>query len=398
MLANFFIVVLISNQLGSEGRGEMSLFMTDFVLVVLFTGIVAGSAMSYYVPKKSLFTISTAGYVWSVLVTGLVVVVLHWFHPSTYTFWLLAIGLVQSFATVHQMVLVGKNALLPYNISTTIQPVLNLVYVFVCFQFLNRKSVEVFVEGFFYSSLITYIVSFFQSLHYYTEAKLVEVSQTAREMIRFGSGTYFSTIIQTINYRVSYYVLFWFGLSKAVGEMSNGVALAEATWMVSNSLSLVLYAHILNTDNEEEQALLTIRLSKLCFVLTGATLVVLLLIPSSVYVFVFGKDFTELKTYILILSPGVLLLGVSTVIAHYFSAKGNYFVNNVKSVFGLVAVLVSLFVFIPYLGKNGAAIASSVSYVVSSAYLFYHFFRVTKTPLSELVKWDDLREIWRTKK
>ena len=77
VLANFLLVVLVSKQLGSVGRGEMSLFMTDFVLVLLFTGIVAGSAMSYYVPQKDLFTLSFIAYGWSVLVCILGIFMLH---------------------------------------------------------------------------------------------------------------------------------------------------------------------------------------------------------------------------------------------------------------------------------------------------------------------------------
>lgn len=395
VLANFLLVVLVSKQLGSVGRGEMSLFMTDFVLILLFTGIVAGSAMSYYVPKKDIFTLSFIAYGWSVLVCILGIFVLHWFHPSPYTFWLFGAALLQSFTSVHHMVLVGRNSLLQYNIGTALQPLLNLAYVYFFFECCGQKTLEIFVEGFFYSSLVTYIVSIFQSIHFYSSVGLVELRQTLRDMVRFGSGTYFSTIVQTINYRVSYYVLFWFGLSRAVGEMSNGVALAEATWMISNSLSLVLYAHILNNDNEKEQQLLTFRFSKLCFLLTAASLMLLLGIPSWVYVLVFGKDFTELKQYILILSPGVLLLGVSTVMAHYFSAKGNYFVNNVKSVLGLVTVLACLFIFLPLWGKNGAAISTSISYAVSSGYLFYCFFKTANISFSEMLNWGDLDKIWR---
>ena len=395
MLANFFVVVLVSKQLGSEGRGEMSLFMSDFVLVLLFTGIMAGSAMSYFVPKKDVFTIGFVAYCWSVIVALLGVFVLHLFHPSAYTWWLLGAGLIQSFNTVHQMILVGKNRLLAYNVNTAIQPVLTLVYVVFYFQVLGQRSIGVFVEGFFYSSLVSYVVAVFQSRSFLGFTKSEAMLSAAQEMLRFGSGTYFSTIVQTINYRLSYYVLFWLGMSKAVGEMSNGVALAEATWMISNSLSLVLYAHILNSHDEKEQAMLTLRFSKLCFLLTSASLLVLWLVPSEVYVYVFGKDFTELKNYILILSPGVLLLGVSTVMAHYFSAKGYYKENNIKSLIGLFSILPAMFLFIPWWGKNGAAIASSFSYAMSSGYLFYHYFKITKTPLADLAKWGDLPEIWR---
>jgi len=398
VVANFLIVVLTSQTLGSSGRGETSLFVTDFSIILLFTGIVAGSAMSYFTPKKDIFTISTIGYLWSVPISILGVLVLYFIHPTEYSFWLLGAILIQSFTTVHQMIMIGKNSLLAYNVSTALQPVFNLAYVYFYFEILDNKNVSVFVEGYVYSSVMAYIISVFQTAKYYTKTAVTNIKQTAHEMISFGSGTYFSTIVQTITYRAGFYVLFWFGLSNAVGELSNGVALTEATWMISNSLSLVLYAHILNSEDEEEQKNLTLKFSKLCFILTIVSLAVLVITPSSIFIWLFGKDFSELKIYILLLSPGVLFLAVSTIIAHYFAGKGNYTINNVKSIIGFATVLVGLFIFIPLFGKKGAAVASSISYVFTSLYLFYQYLKTTNTSIREIFIYSDLKEIWSKKR
>lgn len=397
VIANFLLVVLTSQTLGSSGRGETSLFVTDFSIILLFTGIVAGSAMSYFTPKKDIFTISIVGYIWSIPISVLGVLVLHFLHPTEYSFWLFGAVLIQSFTTVHQMVMIGKNSLLSYNVNTALQPVFNLAYLYFCFEILGNKNVSVFVEGYVYSSGLAYVISVLQTAKYYTKTVLTNVKQTAHEMIAFGSGTYFSTIVQTITYRTGFYVLFWFGLSNAVGELSNGVALTEATWMISNSLSLVLYAHILNSNDAQEQKNLTLKFSKLCFILTVASLAVLLITPSSIFVWLFGKDFSELKIYILLLSPGVLFLAVSTIVAHYFAAKGNYRINNIKSIIGFATVLAGLFVLIPLFGKKGAAFASSVSYVFTSLYLFYHYFKTTGTSIGDVFVLSDLKEMWRKK-
>jgi O-antigen/teichoic acid export membrane protein len=394
VIANFLLVILTSQKLGSEGRGETSLFVTDFAIILLFTGIVAGSAMSYFTPKKDILTISTIGYLWSIPVSILGVFVLHFIHPTAYYIWLFGAVLIQSFTTVHQMVMVGKNSLLAYNLSTAIQPIFNLAYVFFYFEILDTKSVSVFVEGYVFSSVIAYIISVFQTAKYYSKSALTNIKKTANEMITFGSGSYFSTIVQTITYRVSYYVLFWFGFSNAVGELSNGIALTEATWMISNSLSLVLYANILNTNDENEQRKLTLRFSKICFILTFFSLTILLLVPANVFVWLFGKDFSELKIYILLLSPGVLFMAVSTIIAHYFAGKGNYAINNIKSIIGFTTVLIGLFLFIPFFGKKGAALASSISYILTSLYLFYYYFKISRISLREIFILSDFKEIY----
>ena len=397
VVANFLLVVVTSRTLGSEGRGEISLFMTDFTLVLLFTGIVGGSAMAYFVPKKDVFTLTVIGYCWSLPIAGLGVVLLHLFHPSAYTLWLFGALLVQSFTVVHQMVLLGKNHLFRYNLSTSIQPVFNLAYVYARFHFGNEKSVYIFVEGFFLSSLLAYLAAVLQTWSFFIAHTLQNAKETALDMLRYGSGTYVSTIIQTVAYRLSYYVLFWFGMSQTIGELSNGLALTEATWLISHSLSLVLYAHLLNTPDEGTQHKLTVQLAFLCFLLTFFSLAFLVLLPSWVFVALFGKDFGNLTLYILILSPGVLLFGASTVFAHYFSAKGNYALNNIKSILGLITGLVCLFVFIPLFGNKGAAVANSISYAASGIYLFFVYFKKTATPLSAVLDWKGLWDILRNR-
>lgn len=394
VLANFLVVVITSKELGSEGRGETSLFMIDFVVILLFTSIVAGSAMAFYASKKDLFTISVIGYGWSLPTSIIGVLVMPILHPSTYSVWLFGTVFVQSLCTVHQMALMGKNALPSYNVSSIVQPVANLAYLGYCYYFKSDKSVEVFVEGFFWTTLLSYAISVYLTLPLYEGFRLVRFRESVRDMVRYGTGSHVSNIVQTITYRIGYYVLFWYGLSSAVGELSNGVALAEGTWIITHSLSIVLYSHVLTTDDEIHHRELTIRLVVLCFVLTFFSLLLLVVLPSDFYVLLFGKDFHDLHTFIWILFPGVLAMAVGSIFAHYFSAKGDYRINNIKSIVGLVIIVLGLFLLVPVWGKYGAVAATSLAYTISSCYLGYYYFTSTNTPIKVIFNSENLKMIW----
>lgn len=398
VLANFLIVVITSRDLGSVGRGETSLFMTDFSLLFLSAGIVSASAMAYFSTKKDLLTLSTISYAWTIIVSLLGFLIMNIIHPSPYTCLLIGSVLLQSFSSTHQMILLGRNNLFAYNLSSVVQPVLNLGYVYFQFHYLGAKSASVFVEGFFYTSCISYLFSVAQTYRLYYRRQQDHFKETATEMIEYGFGTQLSTILQTINYRVGLYILFWYGLSSAVGKLSNGLAIAEATWMITNSLSLVLYAYVLNHPIESEQKELTLQMAKLCFLLTITALGFLSVLPTPVYIYVFGQDFNDLKSYILILLPGVSLMAVGTLLAHYFSAKGNYAINNFKSIIGLTTIFILLLLFIPLLGDKGAAIASSASYAASSLYIMHQYTKRTSTPWSNFFTLKGLSIIWKNVK
>lgn len=395
VLSNFLVVVLTSRILGSEGRGETNLLLTDFSIVYLFSGIIAGTSISYFSNKKDLFTMSFLGYVWSCFASLILVPILSFVHPNSYSVLLFGISLIQSFTMVNQKILLGRNDLFSYNINTAIQPVVHLLTVFLTFYFSEELSVGLFMKSFFFSSVLAFIVSFFQCKKYILSFKLLAVRETFKDMIVLGIRSNYDNIFETLNYRAGIYFLFWFGYQHAVGELSNSIALAEGTWLITNSLALVLYAHCLQSEDESEKQTLTLTYVKLCFIATLLVLIVLIMMPTCVYVLLFGKDFTEITFYIFLLFPGVLFLAVSNIFGHYLAANGDYFANNVRSTLGLVIVVMLLFIFIPVFGTKGAAIATSISYTFSSFYLFYHYFKTTSTPMSDIFRLDDLKELWR---
>lgn len=394
VISNFLIVSLTSRVLGSEGRGETNLFLTDFAVIYLFAGIIAGTTSSFFSAKRDIYTICALGYLWSVATCTLGTPILNAIHPTNYSTWLFGISLIQSFTMANQMVLVGKNDLTAYNLNTAIQPVSHFAFILGSYFSGHTLTVELFIQSFFFSSLLAFVASFVPAKKHIHSYKMAESLQTFKELIKYGLRSNYDNILETFNYRAGIYFLFWFGFTNAVGELSNSIALAEGTWIISNSLALVLYAHSLQSDNIKEQEKLALTYAKLCFLGTSGALLVLVFIPDSVYVLLFGNDFEDLVFYILLLAPGVIFLATSNVIGHYLAAKGNFKTNNIRSTLGLGLAIVLLFLLIPLFGKKGAAIATSASYFFSSLYLFYQYFRTTGTSVHDVFSYTDMKEIW----
>ena len=114
-------------------------------------------------------------------------------------------------------------------------------------------------------------------------------------------------------------------------------------------------------------------MSKINGIFTAVALLVLCLLPSEVYSFVFGKGFEEISQAIRILSIGVLPLSIASNFTQYFYAKGNFKISTFASIIGLVITIIAGLILIPKYQLQGAALAATLSYFTTFAIEFYFF-------------------------
>jgi len=174
---------------------------------------------------------------------------------------------------------------------------------------------------------------------------------------------------------LNYYLLNAYVDTAHVGVYSNSVSLAESIWIISNSVALVQYARISNSTDKEYNQKLTLNLWKICFVISLAAVIVLALLPSSLYMFIFGPEFGDMSHIIRILAPGVLCYSIFLILGHYYSGSGRYFMNTLAALCGLLATLVGGFVLVPRMATTGAAITASVAYTLNAVFLLICFLK-----------------------
>lgn len=185
--------------------------------------------------------------------------------------------------------------------------------------------------------------------------------------------------------RLSYYLLEKYQNTETLGIYSNGVSLTEAIWMVSGSMAMVQYSKIANSDNKQYSQQLTVNMTKISLLVTVVILIPMLLLPSAFYSFIFGKDFTNINHIMICLAPGVVFYNFALLIGHYFSGTGRYYINTTASAAGLLITLILSFVAIPMWGFYGAALVSSLSYIVVSATVIVFFYKESKIGFSQMI-------------
>ena len=192
---------------------------------------------------------------------------------------------------------------------------------------------------------------------------LAQLNSDVKSMFRYGILNQLATIVQMISFRGSYFILDKYVSINDVGIYSNAVSIAESVWLISRSFSLVFYARMINSRSESYHQRIYKRFSFITFWFQILALAVLISIPASFYIQLFGDEFIEVKSIIIYLIPATIFFGQALISGHYFSGTGRHHINLLSNGIGMVIIISVSMYFIPLYSVKGAALATSLGYL-----------------------------------
>jgi O-antigen/teichoic acid export membrane protein len=384
---NFLLFMLTAKLLGAQGRGEISLFVTNIALVILFCNLVGGAALIYLSSRYNTFQLALPSYVFAIVTAIATSFSLIWAGQTLPVFenHLIATSVLSGLTSVNMMLMLGKEKVLKYNIVTVLQGAI----LFTGFASMALLYTDLKVEYYIWATYAAFISSLLLStLWIWPDLKKIQwtgFTATLQILVKTSATAQFSNIISFLNYRLSYYFLNHFEDTKAIGIFSTGMALSEAVWLVSRSIALVQYSRISNTEDGEYAKQLSFNLVKLSFWASVACILPLALMPSSFFTLLFGPEFGMVKMVILSLCTGIIAISTSTIFSHYFSGTGKYYINNYASLTGLLITIPAGLLLIPVYGMLGAGFAASLSYLAVATFLYITFRRHTGFHINKIL-------------
>jgi O-antigen/teichoic acid export membrane protein len=383
------ILILTTQYLGAEGRGLVSLIISSIGTIVLFAGFIGGPAVIYLASKKKIPYLLLPIYGWTVIIS-IVGTATVWFFqliPSLYILPLAILSIASSVYIANFYVLVGRQKVQINNIIYLFQWVVNLAALAFFFILLNEPNVEFAIFAIFISNLFGLFLTFFElkKITKLTPFRLSEQIAVIKSLVSFSFFAQAAAVMYYLNYRLGIFILTNFSGLSAVGIYSVGVNLAEFILLGSQSIALVEYSRISNMNDREYAKSITIKLAKFGFLLTLGLTVLLLSLPSTVYVIVFGKDFSSVPSVLFAMSPGIIAFGTSIIIFNYFAGIGKNRVNAIAALAGLISNILFCYLLIPGFGPVGAGITASISFILMSGILIGIFLRETNTSFKELI-------------
>jgi O-antigen/teichoic acid export membrane protein len=127
-----------------------------------------------------------------------------------------------------------------------------------------------------------------------------------------------------------------------------------------------------------------LKLSRVIVLMYAFVLTLLAAVGNWLFPFLFGKSFNKMYDVFLLLMPGLMALSLLALMAAYFAAINQIKRNLLISLAGLIVIIITNILLIPKFGIYGAAISSSLGYIVCFIIAYFYFAGDGKIRLTDL--------------
>ena len=395
VLTQLATLIMGTKCLGAAEWGKAFIAQTDITFLLIGIELIAGSGLVYFTPRKKLATLMKISYGWIAFVMVIYLLLFGVFHffpsfyhtivPKGYAWLVLLMTFVYSLHEFNLNHFLGKEKVATYNWLFLIQILTQVTMMAVLIFALNLRTAKALLysqlSGYSLATLIGWILLFPTLKRESREP----VKDSLKEMLHYGAFMQLSTLVSTLNKRLSLYLLNTHCNEKSIGVYASGTQVTEGVNIVGQSIGLVEFSALSNTENKQRASQLTMRFMKLSILLTFTALLVICLLPTTFFEWVFSGEFADIRTVILLMAPGIVFFSAHTILANYFSGTGQPKYNLYASLIGLSVTLVSAFVLIPILGIRGAAITTSLTYTALFVYHWIVFHKHTNCHLYHLI-------------
>ena len=395
VLTQLATLIMGTKFLGAAEWGKAFIAQTDITFLLIGIELIAGSGLVYFAPRKKLVTLMKISYGWIVIVMLaylLLFSILHLFPgfyhtivPEGYAWLVLLMTFIYSLHEFNLNHYLGKEKVATYNWLFLIQILTQVSMMAVLIFGLNIRTAKALLysqlSGYSLATLVGWVL-LFPTLR--KEGK-EPLKSCFKELFHYGAFMQLSTLVSTLNKRLSLYLLKNNCSEQQIGVYALGTQVTEGVNIIGQSIGLVEFSALSNTEQKQRASVLTMRFMKLSVLLTFTALLIICLLPTAFYEWLFSGEFAGIRPVILLMSPGIVFFSAHTVLFNYFSGTGKPKYNLYASLIGLGVTLISAFILISALGILGAAITTTLTYTALFVYQWIVFRKHTNCRLYQLI-------------
>lgn len=381
-IAGFLIIILVSHLLGTNGKGSQSIIAFNIYVFLLVFTLIGNSTLIYLAPRKSFSFLFIPSFIWIIFACFICFFLVIFINRLQSPFALQSIGIafLASISEINYFYLMGKQQVIKANNLKLIFPISNILFILIFYSLNMFNDISFYVLSLWLSYSISLLYGVFLlrkdylHLHFLSKQQL---KQSFKILFSLGALKQLGSICQSLNYRVSFYIIAFFCGKDTLGVYSNSCSLCESVMLFGSALALVQYSHLSNNSNSSLAKHLTIRLTLFNALFSFLALALLCLLPQSFYVFLFGEGFADVGFFIRILAIGVLFLSCSSNFTQFFASQGNFSISFWASFIGLIVTIVLNLILVPSFNATGSAFAALCSYITTFAFEAFFFFKWT---------------------
>jgi len=203
----------------------------------------------------------------------------------------------------------------------------------------------------------------------------------SKSALKYGYKAHLSNILAFVNYKADFFLLNFFIGPVEVGLYAISVQLSEKLWLLSQAVSTVILPKLSELSNDEEKRkLMTPLITRWVLFTTVIGAIVLAILADTLIYFFFGPVFLDAVPALLWLIPGITLMSASRVLANDIAARGRPELNMYTSFIVVIVNIIGNLWLIPKLGLIGAAMATTIAYLLNFILRLIVHHHFTKIP------------------
>ena len=216
-----------------------------------------------------------------------------------------------------------------------------------------------------------------------------------KKLLRYGICGFLVPLLLLLIFRIDFFLLNFFQGVKSVGFYSVAVSFAELLWLVPEVIGMILFAKLASGRPEliKQNTMQTLRILFSMLVMFS---LLLFSFASRVIIFVYGEQYLSSIVLMRILIPGFLMMALYYIFFSYFFSKGRPEIVTLVIFLTMIIKIILATILIPAWGIRGAAVCSTITYLLCASAFITVFLKYTKASLLEilLVKFSDLQLLY----
>jgi len=385
---SILVSIVVARILGPGNRGIYFLTITVNFMIVSFASCGICFTNTYLLSKRkqSLGEVNSASMIFALSIGLFFIVLYQLFGPYLHRniladidqgFILMAICLVplSLYANYWESMLVGMGEfelLSKFNAATVAISAVGSILILLLFKWdLIGLMAWWMVSSLIITLIRIYLIKRRNGLCFSFNPKLM------REMFSFGMKGHIGDIIWKLDTRLDMFIVNYFTGISGVGYYSLAVSLAEKIWFLPAPLRTAVVP-IISGNCRKEAVDLTARANRHILFINGLIMLALLAFAPWGIVFFYGREYSPAVLPLMLLVPGIVF--GRNVFSNYIT--GHLGKPQMATLLAFIASAIYLpmsFFMIKHYGINGAALTSSILYLLEYFMSFAYFRWETKT-------------------
>jgi O-antigen/teichoic acid export membrane protein len=410
---NLGTVVIIARFYGPEGNGAFAVALLLPSMLNAFLNLGVAPANVYFLgsgillPREALVASSLiwcgASFIGLAIGAGILNLASARFFSGVETqilWFALAIFPVSLFTSYLQGIFQGLQKFGPYNLLAITQPTLLLALTSILVV-LGNQEIALLVAAQLVVTILVFVLALYLLIPHLGKERMISgYFLTVKKILSYGWRVHLSNILAFVNYKADIFISNYFLGTSYTGIYTIAVSLAEKLWILSQSVSTVLLPRLAELHSDES------RRKKLTPLIARWTLIITLVLASGTAIaanwlieIIFGAQYRSAVLPFWLLLPGIVAFTLGRILSNDIAARGHPEVNMYISIISVTINIVGNILLIPTHGLAGAAISTSLAYILSTFLIIISYCRFTGVDWKDTLfpgnsDWQSFKKLW----